>query len=73
MLQHAVRRREALYTRRKQSVLTQYEVAKDVGIAQSVYSLIETGHSKPSKRVAEKLCKMFDLPGDYFEGDEKGA
>lgn len=59
-------KREALILRRRQSLLSQYEVAVRVGISQSKYSLIENGYANPSREEAAVLCELFDLEADYF-------
>ena len=60
-------KRETLILRRRKSLLNQYDVAVRAGISQSKYSLIENGYANPSKDEAALLCKLFDLPSDYFD------
>jgi len=40
---------------------TQMEMAKKLGISQSLYSLIENGKRKPSKKVVKKIEEIFGV------------
>lgn len=46
---------QLLLQKRDSSSLTQGQIAKNIGVAQSTYTMIETGHRLPSVKVAVKL------------------
>ncbi len=53
-------------TIRKENQLSQVELAKRLGVSQSVVSLIESGHSSVSVEVLKKLSHEFDLSADWL-------
>lgn len=68
--------RDLLRTRRLMTVvngksMTQIDVCRKIKIPQTTYSAIERGLFTPSEKVQKKLCKMFDLPADYFKETEE--
>lgn len=50
---------------RKSHCLTQYELAKKLGISQTYYSQIETGQRKPSISLWQRIHKLFHV-SDYI-------
>lgn len=46
---------------RKSHCLTQYELAKKLGISQTYYSQIETGQRKPSISLWRKIHEFFNV------------
>lgn len=62
-----IRKREHLALMRRKSLMSQQEVAMNIGISQAQYSNIENGYSVPCAQVAEKLIDMFNLNSDYFD------
>ncbi len=60
-------KREELVAARKRNLYTQYGLARELGISQSAYSLIELGYSDPSDSVIVKLSQLLGIPGDYFK------
>ena len=64
-------KRELLILRRRQALKSQYEVAVELGISQSSYSMIENGFGNPKDDGKEKLIAMFGLDPDYFDADER--
>ena len=63
-------KRDLLNVKRRQSLMSQIEVAAKLGISQASYSYIENGYSNPNEEQAKQLVEMFGLPNDYF--DEEG-
>ena len=55
---------------RKDRHLTQKEVAKAIGISQSVYSYYENGRAEPTANVIKKLCIFYQVSADYLLGLE---
>jgi putative transcriptional regulator len=41
--------------------MTQIQMAKKLGISQALYSLIESGKHKPSKKVMREIEKLFGV------------
>ena len=59
---------ENLYELRKQSTLTQQQVAKKLGITQPSYIRYEIGNSEPTLENLVKLADLFDVSVDYLLG-----
>ncbi|MBQ7467093.1 MAG: helix-turn-helix transcriptional regulator [Clostridia bacterium] len=59
---------EKLYELRKQSNLTQQQVAKKLGITQPSYIRYEIGNSEPTLENLVKLADLFDVSVDYLLG-----
>lgn len=51
-----------LFLERTKRQLTQNQVAINLGITRSGYSLIENGHRNPSWAVAQRLEQFFGIP-----------
>ena len=56
---------------RKNSGMTQKEVAQKVGVARSTYALYETGERSPDVEVVKKLAEVLGVSGDYLIGNIK--
>lgn len=52
---------------RKKKYLTQKDVADQVGISNTYYSLIETGLRRPSPPVAQKLASVLGFPNEWYK------
>lgn len=50
---------------------TTYQVSKDTGIAQNVFSNWKTGRSKPKVDKLKTLADYFDVSIEYFLEEEK--
>ena len=50
---------------------TTYQVSKDTGIAQNVFSNWKTGRSKPKVDKLKILAEYFDVSIEYFLEEEK--
>jgi transcriptional regulator with XRE-family HTH domain len=59
---------ERLKEERKKAKLTQEEVAKQLGITRSAYTLYETDKTQPSLDTAVKLANLFKTSVDYLIG-----
>lgn len=46
-------------TERKKRLMTQYDLTNKTGIDQSVISLIETGHKKPTEEQMKLIADVF--------------
>ena len=57
----------------EQSQKTTYQVAKETGIAENIFSYWKNGRSKPKFDKLLILAKYFGVPVEYFAEDEKGA
>ena len=62
-------KRSELVLARRVKLLSQFDVAKLLGISQAKYSLIENGYKSPTPQEAQKLIAMFGLKPNYFEED----
>lgn len=51
---------------RKESKMTQKEIANKVGISERMYQCLEYGTRLGSINTLTKLSKIFDKPIDYF-------
>ena len=63
---------EKLRKLRKESGLTQKQLADRLGLAKSIVSYYENGSRYPSYDVLVKLARIFHVSTDYFLGLEKG-
>lgn len=52
----------ALKTLRERAGLTQYQAAKELGVAQNVISRLENNNLYPSSEMAPKLSKLYKIP-----------
>ena len=52
---------------------TTYQVSKDTGIAQNVFSYWKSGKSKPKADKLKILADYFGVSIEYFLSDEEGA
>ncbi len=59
-----VLRNEKMYQLRRQRGLTQRQVAEAVGIKQSAYAMIESGHRHPRKAIEKRLADFFGVTVD---------
>lgn len=59
-----------MFELRKALGKTQEELAKEVGITQSSYAMIEGGHRHPRKIVQKKLADYFSVTVDELFFDE---
>lgn len=50
---------------------SQYDVAKESGIAQSTYASIETEHRRPSVKTAKEIANALGFDWTRFFEDEK--
>lgn len=53
---------------RKESALTQKEIAKHLNIKQPTYAQWENARTKPSAETLEKFADFFDVSTDYLLG-----
>jgi len=53
-----------MYQLRRERGLTQRQVAEAVGIRQSAYAMIESGHRHPRKAIEKKLADFFGVTVD---------
>lgn len=59
---------------RKNSALTQKQIADVLGIDRSTYSYYENGKASPSLEVLMRIAKVFNVTLDYIiYGDESGT
>lgn len=68
-----MKKREWLITARKEKELNQSEFAKQMGIAKSYLSAIESGERTPSGFTALKIARALDLPMERFYEDQEDA
>lgn len=61
---------EKLKELRLEKGLTQKELAKELGNAQSAIFYWETNRQEPTISALKKLCKFFEVSADYFIGLE---
>lgn len=59
---------ERLKAERKKAKLTQAEIAKQLGITRSAYTLYETDRTQPSLETAAKLADILKVSVDYLIG-----
>ena len=57
----------------EQSQKTTYQVAKETGIAENIFSYWKNGRSKPKFDKLLILAKYFGVPVEYFAEEEKGV
>lgn len=50
--------------------LSQYDLAKKLGVSKSTISMIEVGSRQPSIEMMETLCDYFNVSMDYLRGKE---
>lgn len=50
--------------------MTQAEVAKQVGITQQMYGMIENGERRPSVKTAKKIARVLDFDWTLMYQDE---
>lgn len=62
---------EKLKELRKQSGLTQQQLASQIGVSKSVISFYELRERTPSPEVLIKLSSVFHVSSDYLLGIEK--
>ena len=56
----------------EQSQKTTYQVAKETGIAENIFSYWKNGRSKPKFDKLLILAKYFGVPVEYFADEEPG-
>lgn len=61
---------ERLKELRKQRGLSQYDLAKKLGVSKSTISMIEVGSRQPSIEMMEMLCDYFNVSMDFLRGKE---
>lgn len=59
---------ERIKQERKRRKLTQGDIAKQLNITRSAYTLYETGKSQPSLETAVKIADIFQVSLDYLTG-----
>ena len=59
---------ERLKEERKKAKLTQEDIAKQLGITRSAYTLYETEKTQPSIETATKLADILKVSLDYLVG-----
>lgn len=62
---------ERIKEERKRRKLTQEDIAEQLGITRSAYTLYETGKTQPSLETAVKLADIFQVSLDYLTGRYK--
>ena len=62
---------EKMYQLRRQRGLTQRQVAEAVGIRQSAYAMIESGHRHPRKAIEKRLADFFGGAGSSYRRRRK--
>ena len=62
---------ERIKEERKRRKLTQEDIAAQLGITRSAYTLYETGKTQPSLETAVKLADIFQISLDYLKGRYK--
>lgn len=55
---------------RKETKLTQKEVANILGISTTAYAGYEQGYREPSIDILIKICKFYNISSDYLIGIE---
>lgn len=61
---------ERLKELRMKRGLSQYELAKKLGVSKSTISMIEVGSRQPSIEMMEMLCDFFNVSMDFLRGKE---
>ena len=61
---------ERLKELRMKRGLSQYDLAKKLGVSKSTISMIEVGSRQPSIEMMELLCDFFNVSMDYLRGKE---
>ena len=51
---------------RKKNLLTQSDLAKNVGISPSAIGMYEQGHREPDNHTLLKICDIFGVTADYL-------
>lgn len=59
---------ERIKEERKRRKLTQGDIAKQLNITRSAYTLYETGKSQPYLETAIKIADIFQVSLDYLAG-----
>jgi len=62
---------ERIKEERKKRKLTQGDIAEQLGITRSAYTLYKTGKSLPSLETAVKIADIFQVSLDYLTGRYK--
>lgn len=57
---------EKLRELRKESSLTQKQVAQQLGISTTCYSGYEQGYREPDLKTLYKICKFYNVSSDYL-------
>lgn len=55
---------------RRQTGLTQEQIAEKIGMSYSYYSRLESGHSAPSLDALMKITSTLDIPLDFLLKDD---
>ena len=53
---------------RKRAGMTQSELASKLGVSPSAVGMYEQGRREPDNKIIIKLCRIFDVSGDYLIG-----
>ncbi len=61
---------ERLKELRTKRGLSQYDLAKKLGVSKSTISMIEVGSRQPSIEMMEMLCDYFNVSMDYLRGKD---
>ena len=61
---------ERLKELRTKKGLSQYELARKLGVSKSTISMIEVGSRQPSIEMMEMLCDFFNVSMDFLRGKE---
>ena len=61
---------ERLRELRMKRGLSQYELAKKLGVSKSTISMIEVGSRQPSIELMEMLCDYFNVSMDFLRGKD---
>ena len=61
---------ERLKELRTRKHISQYDLAKKLGVSKSTISMMEIGSRQPSIEMMESLCDFFNVSMDYLRGKE---
>lgn len=62
---------ERLKRLREEKGFTQYQITEVLGLSEFYCSRIENNHKNPSLSLHAEICKILDVPSDYFFYENK--